>query len=181
MHRESTSRSSLLYPPKKSLWEEVHSAGGRKRCPEWHSKPCSWYQDTPPTFLLRERKTGLQLIRHRVQPASNMVMTVTNGRNSRARLWTTTSYKTKETYFPLTCQVMNFKWYQREKFIPRHKKFTLIQHRTIPKYEKLTLVVNDYIYITFLSINLYINVTRLTYGKRIYNLLQNGIQKLRKI
>jgi len=50
---------------------------------------------------------------------------------------------------------MNFKWYQWKKFIPRQKKFTLIQHGTMPKYE----VVNYYIYITFLSINLYINVT----------------------
>jgi len=41
-----------------------------------------------------------------LQPASNMVMTVTNGRNSPARLWI--SHQSKETYFPLTCQVMNF-------------------------------------------------------------------------
>jgi len=54
---------------------------------------------------------------------------------------------------------MNFNWCQRKKFIPRQKKFTLIQHRTTLKYGKLTLVANYYIYVTFFSINLYRNVT----------------------
>jgi len=53
---------------------------------------------------------------------------------------------------------MNFKWCQREKFFPQAKEIHINKHRTIPKCEKLTVMVNYYIYIT-LSINLYINVT----------------------